>query len=48
MREKQAKKAADEAIEYLQHMKKSTGRHGRTLDFATDRFLGPETIFIRF
>ena len=45
MKNVDAKKAADEAIEYLQHMKKSSGRHGRTLDFATDRFLGPETIF---
>ena len=45
MKDVDAKKAADEAIEYLQQTKKASGRQGRTLDFATDRFLGPETIF---
>ena len=38
-----AKKAADEAIDYLQHLKNTSGPWTK-LDVASDRFFGPETI----
>ena len=38
-----AKKAADEAIDYL-HQMKNVSRHETKLDTASDRFFGPETI----